>query len=181
MQLTYTLEEKDYLNFQLYHVSANKDVKKQRRNTQIIVSIAVGLLGLFFLLFGERWEGVYFLIGTIPVYYLCRFYSSILYRFSIKKHIANIYRKTTPRQVSLSILDGKLKYSERGLTSNYMFSDILSITNTRKYLFFRFSETSFIILPKRELIDVSYVVNHIRDEAKKSGINFSEKTSWKWR
>lgn len=181
MQLTYTLKEKDYLNFQLFHISNNQDVKRQRHNTQMIVGIAVGLIGVFFVLFGEKWEGIYFLIGAVPVYYLCGFYSSLLYRFSIRKHVANIYRSTTPREASLKIMEGKIEYSERGLSSNYLFEEIQSISNTRKYLFFRIGETSFIILPKSELIDANYVIGHIRDEAKKYSVRFLDRTGWKWR
>lgn len=181
MQINYTLEEKDYLNFQLYHVSTNTNIKKQRRNTQIIVAIAVFLLGIFFLIFGDKWEGIYFLAGAIPVYYLCGFYAGWLYRFTIRKHVSNIYKRTTPRQAKLLILDDIIEYSERGLTSKYKFEELESVSNLRKYIFFKINETSFIILPKRELSDINYVVNHIRDYTLKYKIPFREKSKWKWR
>lgn len=181
MQINYTLREKDYLNFQLYHVSADANIKRQRRNTQIIVAIAVVCLGLFFLFFGDKWEGIYFLIGAMPVYYLCGFYAGWLYRFTIKKHVSNIYGRNTPRQAQLSILDGIIEYHERGLKSIYEFNELQSIVNIRKHLFFKFSETSFIILPKSELSDSEYVVNRIREDAVKYNIPFQEKSRWKWR
>lgn len=181
MQINYTLKEKDYLNFQLYHVSVDANVKRQRLNTQIIVALAVLLLGFFFLIFGDKWEGIYFLIGAIPVYYLCGFYAGWLYRLTIRKHVSNIYGRSTPRQAKLSILDDNIEYSERGLTSKYKFDELQSIANLRKYMFFKIGETSFIILPKRELSDTEYVVKHIHDYALKYNIPFYEKSKWKWR
>ena len=181
MQIDYTLKEKDYLNFQLYYVSTNENVIKQRRNTQLIVGFVVLILGISFLLFGDKWEGVYLLVGAIPVYYLCGFYAGWLYRFTIRKHISNTYSKSTPRQVKLSILDDTIEYHERGLNSKYRFDELESMVNIRKYIFFKFNETSFIILPKQELSDANYVVAHIKNYAKKYNMPFREKIKWKWR
>lgn len=181
MQIDYTLKEKDYLNFQLYHVSTNENVAKQRRNTQIIVGLVVLILGVFFLIFGDKWEGIYLLTGAIPVYYLCGFYARWLYRFTIRKHVSNTYSKNTPRQVKLSILDDTIEYYERGLSSKYKFEELQSIVNIRKYIFFKFNETSFIILPKRELSDENYVTTYIQNYAQKYNIPFRNKIKWKWR
>lgn len=181
MQITYTLREKDYLNFQLYHLSVDDNIRKQRRNTQIIVGLTVLILGLFFLFWGDKWEGIFFLVGAIPVYYLCGLYAGLLYRYSIKKHVTNLYRKTTPREANLSILEGSIEYHERGLISKYSFDELQTIVNIRKYLFFKFDESSFIILPKRELSDVNYVIGRVRDDAKKYNVPFQEESGWKWR
>lgn len=182
MELHYELTEKDYLNFQLYHTSMNKAVKTQRRNTQIIVAVVAAAMGIFFLVSGNKFAGSVLLLSAVPSYFLCGFYAKWLYRFSLQNHVAAIYRRTTPREVWLRIVnDEEIEYHERSLTQNIAFPKIEEIVSIKNYLYIKLGEKSYIIIPKAALSDPAYVQSRFEHYAETYDVTFLHQESWKWK
>lgn len=181
MEINYELREKDYLNFQLYHTSTNELVKRQRWITQFVVVMVVVAVAAYVFMSGPKWVSYYILLAAIPAYFLCAFYTKLLYRFSLRNHVAALYRRTTPREVYLFINDEDIIYKEQGNTTHSKVNNIQEIINVRSYLYLKFGETAYIIIPKKQLADVKYIESRLKSIADEYKIKFTSNPRWKWK
>ncbi|NDV69067.1 hypothetical protein D0T66_09195 [Dysgonomonas sp. 25] len=160
----------------------DKAVRKQRRNTQIIVAVVAAVMGAFFLIRGNTFSGIVLLLCAVPSYFLCAFYAKLLYKFSLRNHVAALYRKSTPRDVSLRIINEEtIDYHERGLGQQVRIADLEEISDVKEYIYLKLGNTSYIIIPKATLSDPDYVEDKLRHYAARYDVPFIYNPQWKWR
>jgi len=181
VEINYELREKDYLNFQLYHTSTNESVKRQRWITQFVVVVIVVAIAAYIFMSGPKWISYYVLASAVPAYFLCAFYTKLLYRFSLRNHVAALYRRTTPREIHLSINAGEIIYKEQKRTTRSDVAGIKEIINVKNYLYLKFGETAYIIIPKKQLGDSKYIESRLKSIADEYKIKFTSALRWKWK
>lgn len=159
----------------------DKDVRKQRRNTQVIVAATACVMSILLFIRGNILSGSVMLAAVIPSYFLCAFYLKILYKFSLRNHVTAIYRKSTPREVSVIIRnEEEIEYNERGLTKKVKIADLEEISDIKSYFYLKLGETSYIIIPKQELSDPAYIEKRLQYFAEKHQVTFIYNPAWRW-
>lgn len=181
MEINYELREKDYLNFQLYYTATNESVKTRRWLTQFIVVVIVVVIATYIFITGDKWISYYVFAAAIPAYFLFAFYTKLLYRFSLRNHVAALYRRTTPRKAYLIINDSEITYKEQGNATHSRLDAIQEIINIRNYIYLKFGQTSYIIIPKKQLDDSKYIELRFKDIARTYKIKYTSNLHWKWK
>lgn len=159
MEIKYTLEKEDYLQFNLKQLSSDKRTKKSMGIQMLIPMLILVVLGIFFLATGAMTlaKGGLLLVLLIawPFIYVNFF------KKSVKKRLIRIIDQ---RAKELNLGPRTLRIDEKGLRDvhgSLPFSRLHHIEESKGYYFFHETQDAAYILPKRDLTQeqVDYITN----------------------
>lgn len=149
MEINYTLEKEDYLQFNLKQLTHNKRTKRAMIIQMIIPTLVILAITIFFGIKGElsplRLGLCVFLLFAWPFVYI-KFFKS-----SVKKRLIRIIDKKADE---LNLGKRTLRIDEKGLRDvhgNLPFTHLHHIEESKGYYFFHETIDAAYILPKRDL------------------------------
>ena len=179
MNLNYSLNEEDYLKYQLYTASKSKNIIKQKRRSFIIVLIAFIFFGVN--IYNNDKSGLWFFIPICCIIL-------ILYPFLLKWRYKSHYKKFI-----------KENYKERiGLISNYNFeAETLNIKNslgeskinyesfeqineTNDYYYLKLKTEESFIIPKNQILSIEKFKKILDILKEKYGVKENIELGWKY-
>jgi|SRR5690554_981368 len=180
MKYTYTVGPKNFLNFQLYHISQTDEFKSKLKRQPLFImltNLAIAayfaadkkyVFSIIFVAIGLLW---YFLYpARIRRHYESRFENDINTKFD--KHFNN--------EAHLEITDDFLRTSDEGGSSEKKYSDIVKIVHLPEETFVIFKNKQTFILPKEKIENYSSMVDELNAKAKRFTIRVEDLPNWKW-
>lgn len=175
MQFRYTLQEDDYLQFQLFTASQSDRIKKRKKTGWLILT-TLALMGMLYFMREDNLPMSIYL-GSVTVA-VAIFYPAY-FRWKFKKHYLKFIRENYTGRIGTEELvefnanhiflkdktgEGKVKYSE--------IENVVEIPN---HFLMKISNGNSLIIPKTES-------NHqdLRDKFKLIKTEIKNFTDWKW-
>lgn len=178
MTFEYTVEESDYLDFQLYAASTSDRIRKKEMNGRIFLTLGAVVAGLYF----------FYQQHHIPMAIYCGFFAvatALFYpryfRWRYKKHyqthIRELYAKRFGTHCFLEINEDSILAKDKTGEGKLSLSEIEQVNETQNHFFMKVSTGISLIIPKRELTDVS----ELRNMFKEVGLTVNDETNWTWK
>lgn len=180
MELNITLEEKDFLEHQLYSASKSPNIRKQRRKVFIyMIIICVIATSL-----------IYFLTDNFPTF-LVIFYTLflLLYTFFQKKRYINHYKRYISENYKERFgMNAKLIFTENRLVeesklgeSKVNYESLSEINEIKDYHFLKLITGGCYIIPKREIDNITELKTVLNKLKNQYNIKENIDLNWKWK
>jgi|SRR5690606_10660173 len=180
MQLKYSLDEKDFLEYQLYSASKSKNIIKQRRTTFIIIFVA---LSLFF--YNDYAASQSFPYFNFIIYILLL----VIYKIYERKRYINHYKKFIDEnnKKALGVIC-TLNFTEKYIIeennlgeSKINYDSITEINEIQNYFFIKLLTGQSLVFPKNKINDMNefrFKLSEIKD---KYNLKENIELNWKWK
>ncbi len=177
MTIQYTLDESDFLNFQLFTASQSKRINKKKRNGHLLLPIGA-VIGAFIFFQKENISmTLYFIVVAIlvglyyPKYFIWR------YKKHYRSHINEVYSNRFGLTEILTLRDTELIVSNKTGESKIHTNEIEKIDETSDHFFLKISNGNSLIIPKRELNKQM----DFKNKLKEIGFSIIDRTGWSWK
>ncbi len=175
MQFRYTLEEDDYLQFQLFTASRSERIKKRKKTGWLILTTFALMGTLYFIREQNTSMTIYLAIvtGVVAIFYPTYF------RWKFKKHYIKFIRENYSSRV------GKAEFIE--FNTNHIFlkdstgegkvknSEIEGAAEIPNHYFLKISNGNSLIIPKSGINE-----NDLLNCLDKINVKIESFTNWKW-
>lgn len=180
MELNYTLQEEDYIVFNLYHTSKNLQIKKQRIRSWVVIAVCFVVITYF-----AHQNMNIELLNIVPIFVIFL----ILYPFALRSS----QRKSITRAVEANYGDAYSKEAFVIIGNNYIeTSDKRGLTRANipyinglveigDYFFIKLTGLNYIIIPKRHYEDVDFIRKKMMDISNQHNLPFDIELDWKWK
>jgi hypothetical protein len=184
MDISYILDQTDFLTFQLYTTSKLEAAKKRRRKVQVIAPLIYLALG-FWLYFRDRQENYKMTLILIAFAIIWYFFYPLLEGFSFRKRLLKYinvtYKDTLPMPVSMDWEQDFLVTRDEGAGNKIYYKDFEAINETGTYIFIKLNTGSSLILPKTKIENKEGLQNLLLQLSKELDIPYNLEAHWKWR
>jgi hypothetical protein len=181
MTLTYTLDQNDFLQHQLFLVTKTDRIKKKRIKSWLVVSGSMLLLSFMFYQSNNSFLGNYFLgFGFITLIFY-PLYQRRQYKNHYAKFIADNYKNRIGLTAKITFSDSVIETYDITGESKINLSDLEAVTETPEYFYPSLKSGGHLIIPKSKITDVSQLRLELRQLCEKMKIDFIEELKWKWR
>lgn len=181
MTLQYAFTEEDYLQHQLFVASQSPYIKKQRRQTWILLSVSCFIIGL---LFHENDNSVmawYFLIFGILALCFYPMYQKGYYKRHYQKYMAEHFSNKLGKAVTIVIENEYISTSDSTAEFKASITELEGIEETGDYIYLKIKAGGHLIIPKSQLSDVAAVRQYLKVICEKLGVTYTENLQWKWK
>ena len=180
MQLKYSLDENDYLQYQLYAASKSKNIKAQRNRT-FMMMIATFLI-LSYMIFSTAdmmFDPLIIFFALLLILY--KWYEKKRYSNHYRKNIAENYKERFGLISTLTFTENQIIDENKLGESKINYESLSAINETGDYYFLKLITGQSLIIPKRVLADIRAF--HLKLEDLKSRFNLKNKVdlNWKWK
>lgn len=183
MKISYQIKEDDYLVHQLYTASKSRSIKRKRIVFWLIVPLAYASLG-YLTYFQFRQHDVGYVMAGLSMFWLIvyPFYSSWNYKRHYRKHINKHLKGQFDQIVNLELGTDYISIQDaKQNRSNIVFSSLKEIVEIPSHFLIRLSNSSSIILPKREFTDIKELQKFLGLIVTRHKIVFKKEANWKWK
>jgi hypothetical protein len=176
-----TLDENDFLTFQLYTASKTPRIKKARIRQWILTSVTFFGLAYLFHNGGNAFLGNYFLVfgGLSLVFY--PFYSRWKYKNHYRKYIRENYKNRFGQESSLAFEGDSIVTKDASGEVKVNVSEIEEVHEIKDYFFLKSRMGGTLIISKAESDDIREITNSIKSMVETCGVKHSVELDWKWR
>jgi hypothetical protein len=151
MTISYKLYENDYLQYQLFEVSINNNLQRQKRICYIV--LIIGILGIALYYQNSNISSIArFAIWAMELlaFLLYHFFSSWSknhYKGVVKEYYKNCFGKTD----TISNTPDHIESTNDTMEAKFVLSEIEGVFETGQYLFIKMKPGQAIIIPKMEI------------------------------
>ncbi len=181
MTIIYTLNENDFLQYQLYIASKTDSIKKQRKNTWLIFSGSFLLLSFMFYQSGNTFLTYYFLFFGIIVACFYPTFQKWYHRNHYRKYIVENYKNKLGDTGRITFKDDIIEIVERAGEFKIKLTEIENTTEIADYFFIKMNSGGHLILPKNQLDNIDNVRNGFKQICNKLSVSFIEELNWRWK
>jgi YcxB-like protein len=181
MRLEYSLNENDFLQHQLFTASKSERIKKKRRKSWVIVSLATLLLSFICYKNANNIMAYSFLALAVYTIFFYPLYLKAHYKNHYKKFIAHAYKNKVGINSTISFNDTQIEIFDRTGESKIKLSEIEEITETGEYIYLRMKTGEALIIPKLKIKELNELLKELKGLAEKLNIKFISEINWKWR
>jgi hypothetical protein len=176
-----TLDENDFLTFQLYTASKTPRIKKARIRNWIIVTLASLCLAYLFYESGNVILGNYFLIVAGLSATLYPFYTRWWYRKHYLKYIRDTYKNRIGEQCELDIDENTIGAKDSTGIVKINKSEIKEINEIKDYYFLKARTGTTLIISKVKTDEIEKIENEVKFLVEKFGAKHNIELNWKWK
>jgi hypothetical protein len=163
VQLTYTLEEQDYIDYQLFAAFTNPRILKKNRNGRIWLAVGSFVLAILCYTANNLVLAIYFIVVALAVVLFYPAYLKWRYRKHYTQFVRDSYTKHFGKNVTIAFNhDAILSSSFWGEGKIYL-NQIEAVNETARHLFVRLSGASSLIIPKMQLANLQETKNYLTD------------------
>lgn len=181
--LNMTLDENDYLTFQLYTASKNPRVRKTRIRSWIITT--VGFLALTYVFFKDNngFLGYYFLIASVLSLILYPRYSRWRYKRHYKRHIQDAYKNRFGEECIIEFAADTIVTKDKTSEVKINTAEIEEINEIKDFYFVKSKSGVSLIISKvkTDPADLERIKEEVQALVHKRGVRHNVELDWKWR
>lgn len=181
MIFEFTLDENDFLTFNLFVASKSDRIRKRRFRSRLAAPIVQAAFGLVFLFDHKILPGIIFLAAA-PIWYLVypkwekRYYTKS-YKAFIKENMGALINK----KVSLEFTDGFILAKESGNEGKIPFSELDSVHEISSSIFIRLKGGKAFIVPKNKIFNLDALKSILKEIAQSASVKYETDESWEWK
>ena len=181
MKVNYILDENDYLQFQLYTASKSDRIKKQRKKSWIIMTLAFLSLSCLFYTTEIKFLMYYFAVFSILSLILYPIYSKKRYYNYYKKYNLDTYKNRFDNPCIITFDELNIISSDSTAETSIKLSAIEEIAETSQYIYLKIKTGGSLIIPKFKIENFNLVQTYLENLAEKLKINFDKELNWRWK
>jgi hypothetical protein len=181
MTLTYTLNQNDYLNNQLFIASLSDRVKKQRNRSRILWAIAFLSLAGIFNTKKDSFLTYYFLTFAILYILFYPYYSRWYYKRHYTKSINETFKNRFDKVSTVIIDNEQIQDIDGSGETKISVSEVENIYETLEYFFLKLKSGLTLIIPKLKIENLDSLKIELKTIAAKQHVDFIEMQDWKWK
>ncbi|HYF67437.1 MAG TPA: hypothetical protein VD884_04840 [Ohtaekwangia sp.] len=176
-----TLDENDYLTYQLYTASKTPRVKKARTRGWVLTTISFLCLAYLFYDSYNDLLGFYFLIasGLCLVFY--PLYSRWRYKRHYLKYIQDTYKNRFEQECTLQINEDSVDIKDKTGELRINTAEIEELNEIRDYYFIKTRTGTSVIISKQKADDPETIKKELKLLVTKKGIKHNIELEWKWK
>ena len=180
MQLQYSLEENDYLQYQLYAASKSKNIKAQRSRTFMMMIATFAILSYMVYSPGDSLS---YLIMTFfgMLLILYKWYEKKRYSDHYRKNIAENYKERFGLISTLTLGENQIIEESKLGESKINYESLSEINEIQDYYFLKLITGQSLIIPKKVILNKSDF--NLKLEVIKDRFNLKNNVDldWKWK
>jgi hypothetical protein len=176
-----TLDENDYLTYQLYTASKTPRIRKARIRGWILTTVTFLCLSYLFFENNNDVLGYYFLIASFLSLTLYPIYSRWRYKRHYLKYIQDTYKNRFGEEASLEINEDIVVTRDKTGEGRINTTEIESINEIKDFYFIKMKTGVSLIISKVKTDDLGRIKNDIQLLIEKKGIKHNLELDWKWR
>jgi len=180
MTLEYTLEQPDFLEFQLFSASKSERIIKSRRNSRIRLPIVYFILGLVLLVLTDPIFALVFIGIGLAWYFLHPNFMRKRYVRHFEKYLHENYKNRFGKRVSLKFGDEFIESTDYLSESKMRIRELEEINEIKDYYFLKVSSGESFIIPKNRIKEGSEFHEYISKLTKDLEIKYNTELNWKW-
>lgn len=181
MTLIYSLDQNDFLQHQLYIASKSARIKKKRRNSWLLVTIAFFVLGLVFYDMANKLMMYYFFGASLISFIFYPFYLKYHYKKHYQKFINDTYKNRTAEPSTICFKEQQVELFDKTAESKINFTEFEEIVETANYYYLRMQSGGSIIIAKLKVDNGKELHHFLKELANKLHINFTAELDWVWK
>ncbi|MDA3615237.1 YcxB family protein [Polluticaenibacter yanchengensis] len=181
MTIYFQLDQKDFLQHQLFIASKSPAVIKQRRKSWIFITLVLAGFSVFFKL-----------TGNVLLFYYCLFFAVITllfyplylrrhYRKHYEKYIAEHYKNRVGNTVSISFNDDNIETGDVSGNSRINHSEVENITEIKDYIFLKLKTIGYMVIPKGKIDDMKALKERLLALSVQLKVPYIEEQDWQWK
>lgn len=181
MTINYSLDEKDFLAYQLYVASHSPSIKRKRQKSNLLFSLAYCFVGVFFIFQNNSLLAIcFFMVGIVSF-----FVHPILDRRRYFKHyqatIKESYQGRLGRNLSLGFNNDYIIATDNGSESKVTTTEIVEIIEISSSFFLNLKSGQAFIIPKDKIENIELLTIKLKNLASHLNIKYDLDAKWKWR
>jgi hypothetical protein len=181
MILTYTLDENDFLQHQLFAVTKSKRIKQQRRKSWLGISVTFLLLSLMFYQSENNIMACYFLLFGLTSVFFYPLYQKRHYKNHYQKYIIDAYKNRFGQLVNIELKNESIEINDITGETKINLQNIQNITETKDYFYLEVKTGGHLIIPKSQIANVDSLRELLKELCNKLSIEFISDLDWKWK
>lgn len=175
-----TLDENDFLTFQLYTASKTPRIKRQRIRGWILSAVLFLCLSYLFYQSDNDFLGIYFLIITCLSIVFYPFYTRWRYKRHYRRYIQDTYKNRFGENCTIEFDDKAIITRDSSGESRINKSELEEINEIRDYYFIKTKSGVSLIISKAKTENIDLVKNEIALLVS-SGVKINVELDWKWK
>lgn len=181
MTISYSLNEQDFLTFQLFTASSSKQVKKTRMRTRylgLVLYLLIALicvlqknyaLSIIFVILGGLWPLLY------PIYQRRRY--KRFYLNFIRENYKNRFGKNVTLEINNDFLLGKDGANE----TKTMATELEEVNELNSLILIKLKSGQTLILPKDQIAELDQLRTRLQELASSLKIQYNIDEKWEWK
>ncbi|MBN9295007.1 MAG: hypothetical protein J0G96_13600 [Flavobacteriia bacterium] len=180
MKYTYHVKEKDFLNFQLFHLSQAEEFKARLRKQRLSIMLLNIAFGIFFAL--EKKFLITSIFVTIGILWFFLYPNRIkrIYKKRFQNEIQEKYQQHFGVDAAFEINETTLKTVDKGGFSEKRYDDILKIVHLPEATYIIFKNKQTFILPQDATENYDSMKNELSAKAQQMNITVQDLPDWKF-
>ena len=176
-----TLDENDFLTFQLYTSSKSPRIKKGRIRSWVLTTVTFLLFAYLFHSSGNDFLGTYFLIISGLSLALFPLYSRWRYKRHYLRHIQDTYKNRFGEKSELEIDNETIGTKSKTGEIKINKTEIEEINEIKDYYFLKARTGVTLIVSKTKTEDIEKIKNEIKSLVDTRGVKHNIELDWKWK
>lgn len=181
MILTYSLEEKDYLNHQLYFASKSERINKKRQRSRMVIPIAYLVLSLLFFANDNIIGGILFILIGLVWYVAYPKYLGKKYIKHFTAHINENLKEQFGIPVTMELSDEQIIAKDKSSESKVATTEVKAIAEIPSNIFISLKGGQHYILPNDNRIDLVNVKAALKALTAHLQIAYTVDDKWEWK
>lgn len=181
MQLHYSLDPQDFLQYHLFAASHSKRLRTKRKKAWLVISACLLFLALLSYSSNDNYLAFFFLIFGIITFIFYPFFQRHHYKRSYEKHIREQYKNRFGKLASIEFKDDIIETTDSASETKMYLSEIGGITETGEYFFIIIKSGGHFIIPKRKIGKLAALKEFLRSLCQKLNIPYLEELTWRWK
>ncbi len=176
-----TLDENDFLTFQLYQASKTPRVKNSRLRARIITTVLFLSLAYLFFIRDDNSLAYYFLVLSIAAAIFFPFYTRWRYKQHYQKYIHDTFKNSFGQPCQLEFGDDFISVTNNTGVTKINKLEITEINEIQDYYFLKVSSGISLMIAKQKVDDIESIKAELKSLVEKTGIKHNVELDWKWK
>lgn len=181
MIIEYSIEEKDYLAYQLYTASKSDRIKKKRLRNKIVSAIIYIVGGFFLLLLNNYPLAITFIILGLLWFFIYPLWERQHYVKHYQSFIKENYKDKLGQNIALELNNDYITARDNGSESKVMTKELVEINETSATFYLKLKGGQSFIIPKDKIKTVDSLTNTLKELANFLSIKYNLDDSWEWK
>ena len=180
MELNYSLNENDFLEYQLYAASKSENIKSQRRRNLVIMIVI--FIAFFISIYSSTKKfPILPLIGYIILIIIYKIYETYRYKNHYKKFIRENYKERFGLVCTLNFGENDITEESKLGQSKINYESLTEINEIQNYYFLKILTGQSLIIPKKEIKNMEQFRSLLAQIKSKYKIPENIELNWKWK
>jgi len=181
MHLQYTLDENDFLDFQLYTADTAPAAQRKRRMIQYAFAGMYVILGGLMLVVSKPGLAVFLFALGILWWMFYPKYERKRYQNHFRLHIHEHYQDRIGRPSSMKFTDKGIVSQNSGGEGILPYTELEAIQETGRHIFLRLKSGVALIIPKHQMENAAEITSTLQQLAQEHHIPYTTQLNWTWK